>query len=165
MFFALHREFLLLLGVILRSGDGSKSLYRKDGKRIATRGREKAVMLELKQDLLCRIEAEPDYTGDLSDVVIKNTQYYLPEFEKARRNEKCRFNWAAFLFAGVFSYYRKSQDIFWQYYKWPFIIYAAIMLGISGSGFLAAKSEAGIAGWLIAAYVLTLAINMVVCGK
>ena len=27
MFFALHREFLLLLGVILRSGDGSKSLY------------------------------------------------------------------------------------------------------------------------------------------
>lgn len=135
-------------------------LYRKDGKRIATRGREKAVMLELKQDLLCRIEAEPDYTGDLSDVVIKNTQYYLPEFEKARRNEKCRFNWAAFLFAGVFSYYRKSQDIFWQYYKWPFIIYAAIMLGISGSGFLAAKSEAGIAGWLIAAYVLTLAINI-----
>ena len=135
-------------------------LYRKDGKRIATRGREKAVMLELKQDLLCRIEAEPDYTGDLSDVVIKNTQYYLPEFEKARRNEKCRFNWAAFLFAGVFSYYRKSQDIFWQYYKWPLIIYAAIMLGISGSGFLAAKSEAGIAGWLIAAYVLTLAINI-----
>lgn len=135
-------------------------LYRKDGKRIATRGREKAVMLELKQDLLCRIEAEPDYTGDLSDVVIKNTQYYLPEFEKARRNEKCQFNWAAFLFAGVFSYYRKSQDIFWQYYKWPFIIYAAIMLGISGSGFLAAKSEAGIAGWLIAAYVLTLAINI-----
>ena len=135
-------------------------LYRKDGKRIATRGREKAVMLELKQDLLCRIEAEPDYTGDLSDVVIKNTQYYLPEFEKARRNEKCRFNWAAFLFAGVFSYYRKSQDIFWQYYKWPFIIYAAIMLGISGSGFLTAKSEAGIAGWLIAAYVLTLAINI-----
>lgn len=75
-------------------------------------------------------------------------------------NEKCRFNWAAFLFAGVFSYYRKSQDIFWQHYKWPFIIYAAIMLGISGSGFLAAKSEAGIAGWLIAAYVLTLAINI-----
>ena len=34
------------------------------------------------------------------------------------------------------------------------------MLGISGSGFLAAKSEAGIAGWLIAAYVLTLAINI-----
>lgn len=160
MFFALHREFLLLLGVILRSGDGSKSLYRKDGKRIATRGREKAVMLELKQDLLCRIEAEPDYTGDLSDVVIKNTQYYLPEFEKARRNEKCRFNWAAFLFAGVFSYYRKSQDIFWQYYKWPFIIYAAIMLGISGSGFLAAKSEAGIAGWLIAVYVLSLAVSI-----
>ena len=135
-------------------------LYRKDGKRIAIRGREKAVMLELRQDLLSRIEAEPDYTGDLSDVVIKNTQYYLPEFEKARRNEKCRFNWAAFLFSGVFSYYRKSQDIFWQYYKWPLIIYAAIMLGISGSGFLAAKSEAGIAGWLIAAYVLTLAINI-----
>ena len=135
-------------------------LYRKDGKRIAIRGREKAVMLELRQDLLRRIEAEPEYTGDLSDVVIKNSQYYLPEFEKARRNEKCRFNWAAFLFAGVFSYYRKSQDIFWQYYKWPLIIYAAIMLGISGSGFLAAKSEAGIAGWLIAAYVLTLAINI-----
>lgn len=135
-------------------------LYRKDGKRIATRGREKAVMLELKQDLLCRIEAEPDYTGDLSDVVIKNTQYYLPEFEKARRNEKCRFNWAAFLFAGVFSYYRKSQDIFWQYYKWPFIIYAAIMLGISGSGFLAVKSVGGIIGWLIAAYVLSLAVSI-----
>ena len=97
-------------------------LYRKDGKRIAIRGREKAVMLELRQDLLRRIEAEPEYTGDLSDVVIKNSQYYLPEFEKARRNEKCRFNWAAFLFAGVFSYYRKSQDIFWQYYKWPLII-------------------------------------------
>lgn len=135
-------------------------LYRKDGKRIATRGREKAVMLELKQDLLCRIEAEPDYTGDLSDVVIKNTQYYLPEFEKARRNEKCRFNWAAFLFAGGFSYYRKSQDIFWQYYKWPFIIYAAIMLGISGSGFLAVKSVGGIIGWLIAAYVLSLAVSI-----
>ena len=135
-------------------------LYRKDGKRIAIRGREKAVMLELRQDLLRRIEAEPEYTGDLSDVVIKNSQYYLPEFEKARRNEKCRFNWAAFLFAGVFSYYRKSQDIFWQYYKWPLIIYAAIILGISGSGFLAAKSEAGIVGWLIAAYVLTLAINI-----
>ena len=136
------------------------TFHFKGGKKLVIRGREKAVMLELKQDLLCRIEAEPDYTGDLSDVVIKNTQYYLPEFEKARRNEKCRFNWAAFLFAGVFSYYRKSQDIFWQYYKWPFIIYAAIMLGISGSGFLAAKSEAGIAGWLIAAYVLTLAINI-----
>ena len=135
-------------------------LYRKDGKRIATRGREKAVMLELKQDLLCRIEAEPDYTGDLSDVVIKNTQYYLPEFEKARRNEKCRFNWTAFLFAGVFSYYRKSQDIFWQYYKWPLIIYAAIMLGISGSGFLAVKSVGGIIGWLIAVYVLSLAVSI-----
>ena len=135
-------------------------LYRKDGKRIATRGREKAVMLELKQDLLCRIEAEPDYTGDLSDVVIKNTQYYLPEFEKARRNEKCRFNWAAFLFAGVFSYYRKSQDIFWQYYKWPLIIYAAIMLGISGSGFLAVKSVGGIIGWLIAVCVLSLAVSI-----
>ena len=135
-------------------------LYRKDGKRIATRGREKAVMLELKQDLLCRIEAEPDYTGDLSDVVIKNTQYYLPEFEKARRNEKCRFNWAAFLFAGVFSYYRKSQDIFWQYYKWPLIIYAAILLGISGSGFLAVKSVGGIIGWLIAVCVLSLAVSI-----
>ena len=135
-------------------------LYRKDGKRIATRGREKAVMLELKQDLLCRIEAEPEYTGDLSDVVIKNTQYYLPEFEKARRNEKCRFNWTAFLFAGVFSYYRKSQDIFWQYYKWPLIIYAAIMLGISGSGFLAVKSVGGIIGWLIAVYVLSLAVSI-----
>ena len=135
-------------------------LYRKDGKRIATRGREKAVMLALKQDLLCRIEAEPEYTGDFSDVVIKNTQYYLPEFEKARRNEKCRFNWTAFLFAGVFSYYRKSQDIFWQYYKWPLIIYAAIMLGISGSGFLAVKSVGGIIGWLIAVYVLSLAVSI-----
>ena len=70
-----------------------------------------------EQDLLSRIEAEPDYTGDLSDVIIKNTQYYLPEFEKARRNEKCRFNWAAFFFNGIFAYYRKSQEVFWHYYK------------------------------------------------
>lgn len=136
------------------------TFHFKGGKKLVIRGREKAIMLELKHDLLSRIEAEPEYTGDLSDVVIKNTQYYLPEFEKAKCNEKCRFNWAAFFFNGVFSYYRKSQDIFWQYYKWPLIIYAAIMLGISGSGFLAAKSEAGIVGWLIAAYVLTLAINI-----
>ena len=136
------------------------TFHFKDGKKIVIRGREKAVMLALKQDLLCRIEAEPEYTGDLSDVVIKNTQYYLPEFEKARRNEKCRFNWTAFLFAGVFSYYRKSQDIFWQYYKWPLIIYAAIMLGISGSGFLAVKSVGGIIGWLIAVYVLSLAVSI-----
>lgn len=132
----------------------------KDGKKIVIRGREKDVMLGLKQDLLSRIEAEPDYTGDLSDVIIKNTQYYLPEFEKARRNEKCRFNWAAFFFNGIFAYYRKSQEIFWHYYKWPFIIYAVIVLGISGSGFLAFKTDAGLAAWMVAVTILSVAINI-----
>lgn len=132
----------------------------KDGKKIVIRGREKDVMLGLKQDLLSRIEAEPDYTGDLSDVIIKNTQYYLPEFEKARRNEKCRFNWAAFFFNGIFAYYRKSQEVFWHYYKWPFIIYAVIVLGISGSGFLAFKSDTGLAAWMVAVTILSVAINI-----
>ncbi len=105
-------------------------------------------------------KAEPDYTGDLSDVIIKNTQYYLPEFEKARRNEKCRFNWAAFFFNGIFAYYRKSQEVFWHYYKWPFIIYAVIVLGISGSGFLAFKSDTGLAAWMVAVTILSVAINI-----
>lgn len=104
--------------------------------------------------------SEPDYTGDLSDVIIKNTQYYLPEFEKAKRNEKCRFNWSAFFFNGIFAYYRKSQEIFWHYYKWPIIIYAVIILGISGSGFLAVQSDTGLLGWSIAVGVLSLAINI-----
>lgn len=104
--------------------------------------------------------SEPAYTGDLSDVVIKKTQYYLPEFEKAKRDEKCRFNWAAFFFNGVFAYFRKSQELFWRYYKWPFIIYAVIILVVSGSGFLAVKSEAGSVGWFIAAGILSLAINI-----
>ena len=30
----------------------------------------------------------------------KKTQYYLPEFEKAKRDEKCRFNWAGFSSTG-----------------------------------------------------------------
>ena len=136
------------------------TFYFKDGKKIVIRGREKDVMLELKQDLLSRIEAEPDYTGDLSDVIIKNTQYYLPEFEKAKRNENCRFNWAAFFFNGIFAYYRKSQEVFWHYYKWPFIIYAVIVLGISGSGFLAFKTDAGLAAWFVAVVILSVAINI-----
>lgn len=136
------------------------TFYFKDGKKIIIRGREKAVMLELRQDLLGRIEAEPDYTGDLSDVVIKNTQYYLPEFEKAKHNEKCRFNWPAFFFNGIFAYYRKSQEIFWHYYKWPLIIYVVIILGISGSGFLAVQSDTGLLGWSIAVGALSLAINI-----
>ena len=136
------------------------TLYCRNGKRIAVRGREKDVMLELKQDILSRIVPEQDYVGDFSDIVAKNTQYYFPEFEKVEQNEKCRFNWAAFFLNGSFAYYRKSQEIFWYYYRWPIIIYAVIALGIAGTGCLAVTSEAGLMGWFVAAGLLSVAINI-----
>lgn len=132
----------------------------KDGKKVVIRGKEKDVMLELKQDILSRIVPEQDYVGDFSDIVAKNTQYYFPEFEKVEQNEKCRFNWAAFFFNGIFAYYRKSQEIFWHYYRWPIIIYAVIALGIAGTGCLAVKSEASLMGWFAAAGLLSVAINI-----
>lgn len=134
--------------------------YFKDGKKIAIRGREKAVMLELRQDLLRCIEAEPDYTGNLGDIVVKKTQYYLPQFEKAAQGEKCRFNWTAFVFNGIFAYYRRSQEIFWRYYKWPLIISGVILLGIVGSGFFALKSLDSILYWSIAVSVLAMVIQI-----
>ena len=101
-------------------------------------------------------EEKPDNTINLDEIVGKNAQYYLPEFEKARHNEKCRFNWAALLFNGAFAYYRKSPKIFWRYFKLPIIIYAIFILALTGSGMLVLRSlnMTVIVGWLIIACIL-----------
>lgn len=68
------------------------------------------------------VKPESDDSDKLSQIVSKNTDYYMTEFIKLSHNTKSRFNWAAFLFNGIFAYYRKCQDIFWKYYKLPIIL-------------------------------------------
>lgn len=65
---------------------------------------------------------------NLGKIVSTNTSYYLPEFEKVKREEKTRFNWAAFFFGAAFCYYRKSKELCWHFFKALYILIASSMV-------------------------------------
>ena len=69
-----------------------------------------------------------DADVDLGKIVSTNTSYYLPEFEKVKREEKTRFNWAAFFFGAAFCYYRKSKELYWHFFKALYILIASSMV-------------------------------------
>lgn len=51
----------------------------------------------------------------LTEIVGKNTAYYLPEFEKAGAGQPTRFNWAGFLIGPYLCLYRRCFALFKKY--------------------------------------------------
>lgn len=70
----------------------------------------------------------------LTEIVGKNTAYYLPEFEKAGAGQPTRFNWAGFLIGPYLCLYRRCFALFKKYYLLSFILtFTGILLGSIGS--------------------------------
>ena len=62
---------------------------------------------------------------EIAQIVGKNAEYYLAEFQKIESHQKPRFNWAAFLLNIAFCFYRKCGFLFKKYFLIPIILYFA----------------------------------------
>ena len=58
----------------------------------------------------------------LSDVIGKNSNYYLSEFQKIDSGEKTKYNWAAFFLGAYFCLYRKCATLCKKYFLGPYIL-------------------------------------------
>lgn len=121
------------------------------------------------------IEAAPcenvDCSGDLSEIVGKNKEYYLRQFQNVQHGQKAKFNWSAFFFGPSFCFYRKSKDICWQLYKLPLIIVGICAVLLAISALIISSDVSAIMWWSVVAaggagllniYLLVTAIH---CGK
>lgn len=83
---------------------------------------------ELEPNILQEDPREPNgnpdiNSEDLAKVVVKNTSYYLPEFEKLKEGLPAKFNWAAFFFGLVFCLYRRCGELIKRYFVPPLVAY------------------------------------------
>ncbi|WP_449290337.1 YARHG domain-containing protein [Oscillibacter ruminantium] len=97
---------------------------------------------------------------DFAYVIGKNTEYYLPEFEKAGRGGKVKFNWAAFLLVPMFCFYRKCGDLFIKFFLLPLIVEnAGGIISLIGMAVLPFQSTVALV--MMAGGVLSLLVGIV----
>ena len=70
---------------------------------------------------------------EIAQIVGKNAEYYLAEFQKIESHQKPRFNWAAFLLNIAFCFYRKCGFLFKKYFLIPCMDSNLICLGFASS--------------------------------
>lgn len=69
-------------------------------------------------------------SGNIDEVIGKNTTYYLAEFKKVDEGQKTKFNLAAFFLGLFFCFYRKCGDLFKKYFLIPVMIVIAALIVI-----------------------------------
>lgn len=109
-------------------------------------------------------EEPKEQPKDLKAIIVKHADYYTTEFDKIKNGEKSKFNWAAFIFNGIFAYYRKSQDIFWKQFKTPMILMVILNILTVSTGYFAFtnvfENPTILAVWAGCAGILNLAFGI-----
>lgn len=109
-------------------------------------------------------EEPKDQPKDMKSIIVKHVDYYTAEFDKIKNGEKSKFNWAAFIFNGIFAYYRKSQDIFWKQFKTPMILMVILNILTVATGHFAFsnvfENPTILAVWAGCAGILNLALSI-----
>lgn len=74
--------------------------------------------------------AAPGAGERITQIVGKNPEYYLPQFEELQRGGKSKINWASFFLGLLHAGYRNMWREWLKAMRWPLITYAALCVGI-----------------------------------
>ncbi|MCL2163749.1 MAG: DUF2628 domain-containing protein [Oscillospiraceae bacterium] len=101
----------------------------------------------------------------LKDLIGRNSDYYLNQFEKISRGEKSNFNMAAFLFAPIVLLYRKQYSYFTKLIL-PYFILSLVSSIFGGYAFTFSNSVMETPALVVSGVIMLYSLIVcIICGK